>query len=147
MNNMMHMCDIIATEINKIAEKGLTSNNIEVAYKLVDMYKDLKTVEAMDEEGYTEVMRYENYPVMMDMESMKRSGRYSKEGFDPRERYLRSKESYRYSRNGSDKQNMIESLDDYMNEMTEKLQEMMKDADTQEERDTIQRYINKVKMK
>lgn len=51
------MMDVICEEIDKIAEKGLTTQNLETAYKLIDMYKDLKTVEGMDdwaEEEYSQ---------------------------------------------------------------------------------------------
>jgi hypothetical protein len=152
MADFMRMCDTIETEINKIAEKGLTSSNIEIAYKLIDMYKDLKTVEAMEGAGYSEAMSYESYPtsIRSDRNSMRRRdsmGRYSRTGADPRDRYMSAKESYRYSHASNDKQSMMDSLDDYMNDMSTKLQEMMQDADTQEEREMIQRYINKVKMR
>ena len=46
---MDRMLEVICDEIDKIAEKGLTTGNLETAYKLIDMYKDLKTVEGMEE--------------------------------------------------------------------------------------------------
>ena len=42
MEKMQNLCKIIERELEKIAEKGLTTSNLETAYKLVDMYKDLK---------------------------------------------------------------------------------------------------------
>lgn len=45
MNDMEKLCRVIEEELSKIAEKGLTQSNIDVAYKLVDMYKDLKNTE------------------------------------------------------------------------------------------------------
>lgn len=52
MYEMNRMCEVVTDELMKIADKGLTTSNIEVAYKLVDMYKDLKTVEAMEGGAY-----------------------------------------------------------------------------------------------
>ena len=43
------MLEVVCEEIDKIAEKGLTTGNLDTAYKLIDMYKDLKTVEGMDD--------------------------------------------------------------------------------------------------
>lgn len=157
MADIMVMCDAIEKEINKIAEKGLTSSNLDTAYKLIDMYKDLKTVEAMDEAGYSEAYDEDSYRGR-NMRSYNGNsyarrgehyvrGHYSRESADPRERYMSMKESYRYSRSGNDKQSMIDSLDDYMNDMSRKLQSMMDDADTNEERETIQKYMNKIRMR
>lgn len=157
MADFMMMCENLEKEINKIAEKGLTASNLETAYKLIDMYKDLKTIEAMEDAGYsnayddgsiTYAMRGRSYN---DGNSNARRGEhyvrghYSRNSADPRERYMSAKESYRYSRASGDRQSMLESLDDYMSNMTDKLQDMMQDADTQEERDMIQKYINKVR--
>lgn len=158
MGDMMMMCDAIEKEIGKIAEKGLTTSNLETAYKLIDMYKDLKTVEAMDDAGYSNAMSYDDGSMAVyskrgyndGMSNARRGeyyvrGHYSRNSVDPGERYISAKESYRYSRNSGDRQSMLESLDDYMSNMTDRLNEMMHDADTQEERDMIQKYISKIR--
>lgn len=44
---MSHICE----ELDRIAEKGLTTSNIDTAYKLVDMYKDLKNAEYWEQKG------------------------------------------------------------------------------------------------
>lgn len=36
-------------------------------------------------------------------------------------------------------------LDDYMDNFTKEMEDMLKDADCQEERETINRYIQKIK--
>ena len=33
------MLDVICEEIDKIADKGLTTGNLDTAFKLIDMYK------------------------------------------------------------------------------------------------------------
>lgn len=42
MKDMEKLCMIIEGELHKIAEKGLNTGNLDTAYKLIDMYKDLK---------------------------------------------------------------------------------------------------------
>ena len=39
----------------------------------------------------------------------------------------------------------METLDEYMETFTDKMKEMLKDADCSEERETIKRYIDKLK--
>lgn len=53
------MCRNVVSEMNSIADRGLTSGNIETAYKLVDMYKDFKNVEYWEQkrEYYDEVLK------------------------------------------------------------------------------------------
>jgi len=141
------MLDVICEEIDKIAEKGLTTQNLETAYKLIDMYKDLKTVEGMDdyaEENYSQrgmSMRGRGRGARRD--SMGRYSRAYDEGnsFDGERRYMDSKRMYRNEHSMASKQDMLDSLDEYMDSMHTKLKELKRDADTQEERDTIDRYI------
>lgn len=147
------MLDVICDEIDKIADKGLTSSNIENAYKLIDMYKDLKTVIAMEESDYSYAgddgmsMRGRGNSYARRGEHYVR-GHYSRDGHESdmsMDRYRNAKNSYRYSRSSGDKQMVMDALEDYMAEMSDKLDSMYRDADTQEERDVIQRYMNKMK--
>ena len=48
MKTMEKFCSIVEEELGKIAEKGLNTGNLETAYKLIDMYKDLKNTEYWD---------------------------------------------------------------------------------------------------
>lgn len=45
MRHMERLCGIVEDELGKIAEKGLSSSNLETAFKLIDMYKDIKNTE------------------------------------------------------------------------------------------------------
>ena len=54
--------------IEKILEEGITTNNLDHLYKLVDIYKDAKEVESMDygnygarRPGYDSYGRYGEY--------------------------------------------------------------------------------------
>lgn len=58
----------IHEELDKIAEKGLNTNNLETAYKLIDMWKDMENVEYWKcKEGYYDLV----------MEEMEGGGEYS----------------------------------------------------------------------
>ncbi len=103
------MCDVVTEEIMKIADKGLTTGNLETAYKLIDMLKDLKTVEAMEGGGgYSQRYDYDNsyggYAMARDMRP---------------ERYVKGRYS-RDDRSGAD--------------MASKLNDMMRDASPEDGR-------------
>ena len=76
----------IKDELDKIADKGLNTGNLETAYKLIDMLKDMENVEYWKcKEGYYDA-------VLAEME-----GGYSQEGYSQ----ARNRDSMgRYSRDG-----------------------------------------------
>lgn len=201
MNNMDKLCKIIEEELGKIAEKGLNTGNLETAYKLIDMYKDIKNTEYWDTKGeyYMAVLdemnggySQENYSMANGYSERGRRrdsmGRYSREGggysrnsYDSGESYNGesfarggrgysnrgySREGNGYSRNGYSgayddymdakhsyragktpecKQRLMDNLEQYMDDFTQQMEEMLRDSDCQEERATIKRYIEKIK--
>ncbi len=95
MKDMTRLTDRICEELDKIAEKGLNTGNLETAYKLVDMYKDLKNTEYWDQKG-------EYYMAVLD-EMQGGSTEYSERGYSRDGGYSerRHRDSMgRYSRNG-----------------------------------------------
>ncbi len=116
------MCELVESELKKIVDRGVTSGNIEVAYKLVDMYKDLKEVEGMDG-GYSE-----------------RRGRMYSNAYMPR--YDERGSSYEGGHYST--ANGVRDLDDYLGEYTEKIEKMYKES-RPEERELIKKYMNKLK--
>lgn len=149
MGDLSKMCSVVMEEIDKIAEKGLTTNNLETAYKLIDMIKDIKTVEAMEDAGYSE--EYDDYGTSMARgrgAGARRDymGRYSRDGgssYNNRsyasERYSQAKRDYRQSRAG--KQDVMQSLNDKMRELRDELKGMSEDSDFPEERQKIDKYV------
>jgi hypothetical protein len=189
MRKMEKLCKLIETELDKIAEKGLNTSNLETAYKLLDMYKNLKNTEYWDIKG-------EYYNVVLDemqggyshdggysleddyaMRGRKRDsmGRYSREdvmdgnmsyakvyerrgrntysrdggymndgGYSMYDRYMDSKQSYRSDKSEGGKQRLMDSLEEYMDDFTEKIKEMHRDADTPEERELIKKFMSKL---
>lgn len=187
MKDMEKLCRVIEEELHKIAEKGLNTGNLETAYKLVDMYKDLKNTEYWDGklEYYMQEMgeysqrghsRDDDYSMNYSErrkrdsrgrysrdggnsydggESLARRGsypmrRYSRDGgyngnYSGYDRYMDSKESYRSTKSPECKQRLMQTLEEYMEDFTEQMEEMLRDSDCQEERTTIKRYIDKIK--
>lgn len=190
MRDIKEYYKIIEGELGDIAERGLNTSNIESAYKLIDMYKDLKNTEYWDTkcEYYMAVLdemqdgggssyamdpdrgysgrrhrdsrgRYtrgdgRSYDRSYDRGSSYddgysgRRGRYSRgDGRDEDyDRYMEHKQSYRSGDKSSDcKQKMIDALERHMDKLTDEIGEMGRDAECQEERDTIMRYVDKLK--
>lgn len=145
------LCD----EIDKITEKGLNTTNIEHLYKLIDMYKDLVTVDAMEEEGYSNAMSYDGDSYRADRNSNKHyvRGHYSRTGagsygYDDgasnrdyaEARYSQAKMDYRNSRAG--KSDVMDSLNGKMRELKKELEDMSRNSDFPEEREQIDKYVN-----
>lgn len=136
---------LLCDEIDKIADKGLSATNIENAFKLVDMYKDMLVITEMEENG--ESSRYSRDDGSYRSGKHYVRGHYSRDdGMNDRySRYMESKASYRNSGSMESRADLMESIKDYMDDMTTRLEDMYRDSDSQEERQTIQRYINKMR--
>ena len=48
MRDIKDLCTRIEDELSKIADNGLTTGNLEMTYKLIDMYKDIKNTQYWD---------------------------------------------------------------------------------------------------
>lgn len=180
MEKMKKFCELIEMELGKIADKGLTTSNLDTAYKLVDMYKDLKNTDYWETKGeyYDTVLMemqggysHTDGRMMEDDYSMRgrkrdRMGRYSREdgmrhddrmrrggrrdysmndgGYSMYDRYMDAKQSYRSNQSMDGKQKLMESLEDYMDDFTEKIKEMHRDAETGDERELISKFLGKL---
>ena len=143
---MEKMMRAIMQELHTIEERGLSGSNIEFAYRLIDMYKDLKNVEYWE--------------AKMQMEQQEEG--YSSRGRrrDSMGRYSRNGGGYSYADGGNggggysrrnsfrssydNEQSFGESLEDCVEAMVEKLEDMANDARSPEEREKIQSYIKKI---
>lgn len=67
---------------------------------------------------------------------------YSGDHYD---RYIDSKQSYRANGSQECKQLLMNTLEDYMDDFAQKMNEMLRDSDCAEERETIHRYLDKIK--
>lgn len=53
------LCDILKKNVREVVSKGdIAPNEIEPMYKIVDIIKDIKTIEAMEDVGYSNAAPY-----------------------------------------------------------------------------------------
>ena len=122
----MRLYDMVCDEIKKIEQKGINSGNIEVLGKLVDIKKDLVTIEGMEE--------YDGY---------------SNRGYDDGNSYARSGMHYvrgHYSRTGDYSRNGDYSRAGDYSEAADKmdrLERMMRDSGMAP--DEVDRYMSKMR--
>ena len=166
----------IKDELDKIADKGLNTGNLETAYKLIDMLKDMENVEywktksdyyntVLDEmEGGHSQRRYPDSMIPMqdglysqngyDSGNSYRGtrgkhyvrGHYSRSnGMDTYDNYMDKKHSYRSAKDADCKQRMLAALEEHMDALTGELEEMSRDSDCREEKETIKRYLDKLR--
>lgn len=53
MRDIKDLCARIEDELSKIADSGLTTGNLDMTYKLIDMYKDIKNTQYWDKKWST----------------------------------------------------------------------------------------------
>lgn len=148
-------------ELKAIEEKGLTSSNLDNAYKLVEIMKGVDKIEMMQDggeysrDGYSRDMEdYSGY----DNGNSYRRGRNQRNGqYMHRPNYSRlsgndtDMDEYRnrkmeYSNNRDDmtKNKMLDALEDFMSGVHGMMKQMFKDADYREEREIIQNWARKI---
>lgn len=82
-----------------------------------------------------------------DGRSMRRGRGYAgADGDDDYDRYMEHKRAYRSGDKSADcKQRMVDALERHLDALTEEVGEMSRDADCTEERQVLQKYIDKLK--
>ena len=139
------LCANIERELTDITDRGLSSNNLDTAYKLMAMYKDIKKVESgmYDKGGSFNDGSYAS----RHRDSL---GRYTRSTYkgdlgDKLNSYLDSKSAYRANNTYDAKTDVMHKLEEYMDSFANEMEDMLRDSDTPEERQTIQRYLNKIR--
>ena len=123
MNVMYKIQDMVEGELEIISKKPeMSSSDVETTYKLIDILKDITTIEAMQDSGYSR-----DYYNDMDMRYA-RNNSYKRDSMG---RYTSRDSSYRDEYSGHNKSSMIEDL-----------RELMDDAKNDMERDSIRRVID-----
>lgn len=156
-------------ELKAIEEKGLTSSNLDNAYKLIEIVKGVDKIEMMqdgeggysrDREDYSN-RRYSRdggYANDYDNGNSYRRGRnqrtgeymhrpnYSRLAGDDTDmdEYRRRKSEYSNSRDEGTKGKMLDALEDFTAGVTGMLKQILKDADCREEREIVQRYARQL---
>lgn len=141
--DMYKMLDEIQDQTEKIADKGLTTANIDSAYKLIEMWYRLKKIELM---GGNYSQRYNDSGNSYN-DSYGRHyvrGHYSRDN-DHYSRYMDSKRDFRNNHSTDCKAKMMDTLEMYMDDFAKQMEDLARDADCKEEREVINRYIDKIK--
>ena len=73
MRDIKDLCARIEDELSKIADNGLTTGNLDMAYKLIDMYKDIKNTQYWDK-------KVEYYNTVLDEMRSGYNDNYSERG-------------------------------------------------------------------
>ena len=116
---------MIEDELSVIAKREeMSSSDLECTYKMVDILKDISTIEAMRDAGYSR----ENYA---DVDMRYARGNSYRRGRDSMGRY--TSRDYRDGYSGHDKDSMIEEL-----------RVMMQEAKSDVEREHIRRAIEEL---
>ena len=145
----------VQKELDNIAEKGLTSSNLETTYKLVDIYKDLCEIDGGGETKMYNDRYYDKY-------DERYSGRYGTDRYNERngrtyndkiERHLdHMRDGYetydagrrRYMDGGSNER-MLEGVEMAMSAVTKFIEFFMDNAEGQQEKEIVRKYINRMK--
>lgn len=161
-------------ELKAIEEKGLTSSNLDNAYKLVEIMKGVDKIDMMQDGGYSQ----ENYSRDMEDYSRERGG-YSRNGdysndYDNGNSYRRGrsattgryvhrpnysrlsgddtdmdeyrnrKREYSNSRDEGSKGRMLDALEDFMCGVSSMVKQICRDADCREEREIVKKYAREI---
>lgn len=160
-------------ELKAIEEKGLTSSNLDNAYKLVEIMKGVDKIDMMQDGGYSQ----EGYS--RDMEDYSRGRGYSREGvysddYDNGNSYRRGrsertgryvhrpnysrlsgddtdidkyrehKREYSNRRDEGSKGRMLDALEDFMCGVSSMVKQICRDADCREEREIVKKYAKEI---
>jgi len=62
MNELYDLCESLKEDIKELNKKGdISPTELDRAYKAVDIIKDIKTIEAMEDAGYSYASSYDDY--------------------------------------------------------------------------------------
>lgn len=139
--------EMLCKELEEIAEKGeLSAGMLETVHKLTDTIKNIDKIEALEDEGgYSEATDFMGEGRMYGTSYARRKrdsmGRYSRESGYGRDGGYRNDGSYR---GGSNSYRGGYSRGDAKEHMVRQLEEMMKMAESEEERKAIKQCIQKL---
>ena len=135
--------DMLCDELEEIAKKKeLTTNNLDIMYKAIDIVKDISTINAMEQEypsegysrdgGYSQGY-YGRMPYYMYDDGMAHDNSYARGRGANAKRDSMGRYSNDYSRDG------------YLGDTREELQRLMNSAQNDRERDAIRRALDSMK--
>lgn len=167
-------------ELKAIEEKGLTSSNLDNAYKLVEIMKGVDKIEIMQDGGERDRYSRDGEDYSRERDGYSRNGNYSREGnysdnYDngnsyrrgrnqrtgeymhrpnysrlsgddtDMDRYKEDKKNYSNSRDGRDKDRMLDSLETLVANVCDMVAQVYRDCDCPDERDIIIKHIDNLR--
>lgn len=142
MRALTELKEMLEDDVKKITKKGdISPDELNNVYKAVDIIKDIETIKAMRDSGYSQEGSYGSYNSMNNgrsynsydgsYNSYNSYARRGRDG-DGDGRYNESRGSYEYSRHENREQ------------MIQKLEMMMQNAQNEEQRKAIKRCIDEL---
>ena len=139
---MHKLMENIKAELHEFGEKGISKDNVHLIGELIDMYKDLKTVESMGfaEDAYTEMTDMPKRTV-----ERREGAKFDRNINELYDKYLWCKKEY--ARDGSQihREKVTKALEALMSEICDLLFDIHHDADFREEREVIDRHVKSMK--
>lgn len=117
--------EMIDRELDELLKDGFNRGNLDTVGKLVDICKDLAEVNTACDVNVTS---HKNGP---------EGGGYS--------RYCMAKRAYHNDMSTDAQDVLMDAITSYMDEVTGNIESMIRDADTAEERQMIQRYLRRLR--
>lgn len=159
---MHKLLDRVEKELENIADKGLSSSNLDTTYKLIDIYKDIKESEYYDcETGHysgdrmrDSRGRYMNDRNYHDYDDKWSSDRYETYPMNIRinryfDRIKDGMDSYDYDheryRKGDSPDRLVDGMEMIMSAICGFVEELSDYAETSQEKEIIRKHLNKMK--
>lgn len=139
----------VKKELDAIADKGITSSNLETTNKLVDIYKDIKEIECMGDGngdfnrgrgGYNDKYYIERYNDHGSLDE--RSERYLNRMREGMNDYNTGRSRYR---DGGSETRMIDGIEMTMGAVVNFVESLIDYAETSQEKEIVRKYVNKLK--
>ena len=121
MHALYDLCERLDDELREIVKQGdMSPTELDRVYKAVDIIKDIKTIEAMEDYSYDDYSRrnyYDGDNMSYNMSMARRGrdgdgdGRYSEDGSYRRGRDGRGRYSRENGYSGDDKQQMLQKIE------------------------------------
>lgn len=118
MQVLYDMCEMLDDELREVVKKGdMSPTELDRVYKAVDIIKDIKTIEAMEDYSYDDYSRRNSYDGDNMSYNMSRDNSYTRRGRDgDGDGRYSERGRDRYSRNDGysghdDKQQMLQKIE------------------------------------
>ena len=134
----------VKKELYAIADKGITSSNLESTYKLIDIYKDIKEAEYYDKMSgnMNNVDKYNYLDDDWNTYPDDRTKRYMKKIKDGIENYSNGRHRYK---DGGSNERMVEGIEMTMCAIVDFIEALMDLAETSQEKEIVRKNIDKIK--